>query len=77
MARDVRRLRILHGAILDSHTSLEEYQQVYRTYMNARRQHRMGRRGTRTAEEESRETGSQTHDIEDTNTAKGCGDISW
>ena len=39
-ARDVRSLCILHGEIAESHTSLQEYRQVYRTYMNAQRQHR-------------------------------------
>ena len=41
-SRDARRMRIVHGEIPDNHTSLTEYQHAYRTYMNARRKHRMG-----------------------------------
>ena len=36
-ARDTRRLRALRYEIPGNHTSLEEYQQAYRTYMNGRR----------------------------------------
>lgn len=34
-SRDTRRLRIPHGEVPGNHTSLEEYHQDFRAYMNA------------------------------------------
>ena len=41
-SRDTRRLRSLHGEIPENHTSMGEYRQAYRAYVNARRQRRRG-----------------------------------